>query len=213
MACLQWFNKLSFFWQKFFHILIVAIIFTSIYSLAGNYYLGTPNKLPVTWIDSNCPFLLWTFWIYISDYFFLVIAGLITPDYRYFFRFQKAFWAIVSFHIAIFLICPTSISRPAITGSDISSKIGQIIQIVDNTTNCFPSLHVSLTFLAAFIVIKISKILWIPSMFWAIAIAISTLTTKQHYFYDVIGGTLISVIFFTIFFRDLDKKINSDKAK
>lgn len=185
----------------------LAIIFVSLYSFVGQFHIGVPRKLPLTVIDTKTPLINETFWIYISDYIFLILAGLLMPDHPHFYRLRKAFLALIFFHFAFFVICPTEYHRPYISGEDISSKLGQFIHMIDAKTNCFPSLHVSSTFLAAFAVINRHKFLTLPALLWATAIAGSTLTTKQHYFYDVIGGLIISLVIFAYYYRKpiLDK--------
>lgn len=194
------FHNLPFFWQKFFYMLYIATVFTFLYTVVGRLHHGDPLKLPLTIIDRQAPFLEWTFWIYVSDYLYLAITGFMMPDYAHLYRFRKAFLAVVAFHLAFFYICPTDIMRPNVDGQEVSHQLGRLVHLIDNKTNCFPSLHVSLTFLAAFFISKMHKWLAVPACLWAIAIAASTLTTRQHYFYDVIGGLIVAIFAFAIFF-------------
>ncbi len=206
MNLLSRFSRLSFVWQKFFFMLAIAIFFVASYSLLGQFYLGEAQPLPYTFVDKSLPFLAWTFWIYISDYAFLVLAGFLMPDYEHLFRFGKAFFITIFFHFGIFFVCPTYTCRVEITGQDISSLLGRIVYSLDEITNCFPSLHVSLTFLAAFVVIKSYRFLLVPFLVWAVAIAISTITTRQHYFYDVISGTIVSIVVFILCYSKFSLK-------
>jgi len=73
--------------------------------------------------------------------------------------------------------------------------------IVDEPNNCFPSLHVSISFLASFVMWRKSRIEGVFFLIWSAAISISTLTTKQHYVADIIGGTLIAIFFYQLMFR------------
>lgn len=176
----------------------IAIFFVVTYSLLGKFYWGKAQPLPYTCVDMALPFMEWTFWIYISDYLFLALAGFLMPDYKHLFRFCKAFFITVFFHFGIFFVCPTYTCRAEILGNDISSHLGRIVYSLDEITNCFPSLHVSLTFLAAFVVVKSYRSLFVPSFLWSIAIAISTMTTRQHYFYDVLSGAIVAIVVFTL---------------
>jgi membrane-associated phospholipid phosphatase len=63
---------------------------------------------------------------------------------------------------------------------------------VDLPRNCLPSGHVTAAFLTAFSVRQCRPRLGAALVFWAAVISISTLTTKQHYFWDVITGVLLS---------------------
>src|SRR6185436_14225959 len=78
--------------------------------------------------------------------------------------------------IALYL---TTIARPAVDSAAFDG-----LWLFDVPENCFPSLHVSLAIIAA---AYWPRARWI-GIAWAIAIAVSTMTTKQHYFVDVAGG-------------------------
>jgi membrane-associated phospholipid phosphatase len=67
-----------------------------------------------------------------------------------------------------------------------------LVWFFDTAKDCFPSQHVAVAFLTAFHVQRLSRSWGPPFFLLAIAIAISTLTTKQHYLWDVIAGTLMA---------------------
>ncbi len=200
---LQKYSNLNFFWQKMIYILYGGLVFVFLYMLVGKFYLGTPRFLPLTWVDNNTPFLLWTFWIYVSDYLFLMVAAILCPTPKSFSKFRQAFWTVVFLHIAIFFFFPTEIQRPEIIDTSISGYIGRFIHTADGTVNCFPSLHVSLTLLSALVISQYQRRFTIPAFIWGLAIVASTLTTKQHYWYDVIGGTVVAFTIFILANRDI----------
>lgn len=57
----------------------------------------------------------------------------------------------------------------------------------------FPSFHVIWALIGAY-AFKDKKYLYIPALFWAILIMVSTLTTGWHYLADVLAGTLLMVL-------------------
>ncbi|HEY6402922.1 MAG TPA: phosphatase PAP2 family protein, partial [Blastocatellia bacterium] len=59
---------------------------------------------------------------------------------------------------------------------------------IDSAANCFPSLHVALAWLSALGLRDERRRAGALAMVWAALISISTLTTKQHYFADLVGG-------------------------
>jgi membrane-associated phospholipid phosphatase len=78
------------------------------------------------------------------------------------------------------------------------SNFGQILfsflYLMDSDSNCCPSLHVSLSSLACYgLYNSVSRFRSI-FVIWPILIWISTLTTKQHYLIDVLGGILVGAI-------------------
>lgn len=199
------FFGLSFLKQKFLLIIVATAIFLPSYTAAGYYYFGTPSMLPLTVVDHFFSFAPWTFAIYVSYFFYLILAGLIMPDYPNIFRFFKIFGLMAVFHMMIFILFPTKAPRPDLALFQhidiVSLFLARFIHMADAVTNCFPSLHVSNAFLCAFVVGRFHKS-WKPFLWiWAIAIAISTMTTKQHYFLDVVASSIISTIFYLSFYR------------
>lgn len=75
----------------------------------------------------------------------------------------------------------------------------QAVRNTDQPINCAPSLHVSLAYQIALGFLKDQK-RYFPLVFsWATLLALSTLTTKQHYFLDVILGGALAVATHWIF--------------
>ncbi|MBI4042683.1 MAG: phosphatase PAP2 family protein, partial [Deltaproteobacteria bacterium] len=67
-------------------------------------------------------------------------------------------------------------------------------------TNCCPSLHVATVYICCLPYLYEQKGKFICLFLWASAIAISTLTTKQHYFIDIVAGLGMAVLMHFIFF-------------
>ena len=84
---------------------------------------------------------------------------------------------------AIFVVWPTTIPRPPVRSAAFDA-----LWLFDVPANCFPSLHVALASIAACFW---PRRRWI-AVIWAVAIALSTLTTKQHYAVDVAGGVVVA---------------------
>ena len=83
------------------------------------------------------------------------------------------------------MVWPTTIPRPAAR-----NPAFEALWLFDVPTNCFPSLHVALATIAAFFWPRQRRMATI----WAAGIALSTLTTKQHYAIDVVGGLIVSAV-------------------
>ncbi len=172
------------------------IAFALLYTLTGNLHFKAPVVLSPSPIDNFVPFIGWTVWIYHSQFFLLAlnIALLKEPNKvsRLFYSLNLA--SLLSF--VIFLIYPTTIPRQLPGDSGLTSQALALLYALDAPTNCFPSLHISLAWLSAIEVAQAYKKLGIVISLWTILISLSTLTTKQHYFVDVIGGLLVGVICF-----------------
>ena len=73
-----------------------------------------------------------------------------------------------------------------------------LINVADTPMNCFPSMHVALTGVAAWSVRNRGPKVVSLFCLWSLAIFASTMTTKQHYFFDIVGGlgVIVTVVVF-----------------
>jgi membrane-associated phospholipid phosphatase len=180
--------------KKWFWAASGYIGFCLFYTLAGNLHWRPPATIFPAAIDGWLPFMDWTIWIYHSQFVLLLccIAAIKEPENLSATLYAMALASLLSF--AIFLLYPTTIPRTAQTGDGLTAKAFQILYAIDSAANCFPSLHVSLAWLAATAVRRENNLLGAPVMLWAFLISLSTLTTKQHYFVDVLGGLGVAAL-------------------
>ena len=144
-------------------------------------------------IDRLIPFIPWTIWIYISQIpLILSTAWLIkTPQLITKTYYRLAVASLISF--LIFILIPTRIPREMHIEGYLNRLLFSLLYASDADSNCFPSLHVSLAILA-FNGIRQSIQRNVAFYWgWSTLILISTLTTKQHYCIDVVGGIAIVV--------------------
>jgi membrane-associated phospholipid phosphatase len=170
------------------------VAFCLFYTLTGNLHWRTPVMLAPSDIDAKIPFAAWTIWLYHSQFFFLALNIhwiKKVENLRHVF-YSMALASLLSF--LIFTVYPTTLPRSFATDSGLTAKAFAFLYALDSAANCFPSLHVSLAWLAAIGVLRESKTIGALMMLWALAITLSTLTTKQHYFVDVIGGLLLAIL-------------------
>ena len=156
-------------------ILAAYLVFCLFYLGAAAIDLRPPQLLQPSLIDRAIPFLPWTIAVYLSQFAFLFLTLRWQRDARVYVPMAVA--TLIS--CAIFVLYPTTIARPAVDSAAFDG-----LWLFDVPENCFPSLHVSLAIIAA---AYWPRARWI-GIAWAIAIAVSTMTTKQHYFVDVAGG-------------------------
>ena len=76
--------------------------------------------------------------------------------------------------------------------ADISAMFLASVQRIDPPGNVFPSLHVAHTTMLALLLLEDRRRLGLVTLVMATALAISTLTTKQHFIADVISGYLLA---------------------
>ena len=94
----------------------------------------------------------------------------------------------------VFFFYPTTLPRPLVDAEGLTAQAFQFLYSVDTASNCFPSLHVALACLAALGIAEERARLATFAIFWAGLISLSTMTTKQHYFADVVAGVCVAAI-------------------
>jgi membrane-associated phospholipid phosphatase len=95
-----------------------------------------------------------------------------------------------------FAAWPLNMRRPEFTGNSFGESIMRAVFAIDHSANCFPSFHTFFALLGALVIKNRSKSFFQSALafFLASAVMISTITTGQHYFIDLIGGTGLALI-------------------
>lgn len=148
-------------------------------------------------MEDKIPFLPWTILVYWGCYLFWITNYVIAARqekekaYRYFCADFVAKLVCMFF----FLVLPTTNVRPVVQGTGIFERLMRLLYEVDAADNLFPSIH-CLTSWFCFVAVRRNERIpvcyrWI-SLGIAVAICISTLTTKQHVIIDVIGGVALA---------------------
>lgn len=186
---------------------IAFFIGAALYLFTNHYPFSEPRLLPFTALDQAIPFLPWTVWIYTSEYSFFIVIYLIC---RSTVNLNKYFYALVGLQIVssiIFMIWPTTYPRhlyplPADLDS-LTAFVFTTLRNGDYPNNCAPSLHVSSVILSSLLFLNEQREKLPFFLSWGILITLSTLTTKQHYIFDVVTGLLMAGIFHVIFYRKI----------
>jgi membrane-associated phospholipid phosphatase len=169
------------------------------YGLAKLELFAVARELPLTAIDRAIPLVPWTIWIYGSGTLMCLIAWLNVPDGRTARRlyFTLAMSALICW--VVFLTFPTTYPRhlwPLPPGDTATLREFADLRATDSPSNCFPSQHVALAWSLALCWADWTRRRWvrIGIVGWAIAVSITTLTTKQHYLVDVPAGFLAGAV-------------------
>jgi len=175
---------------------LFAPAFWLFYFLPNAYPLRDPAFLSLLGIDKQTPFVAWTFWIYTSDYLMGTIVVFLLKRRDHLDSYLHTCLGVVFLCGAVFFVFPTIYPRPEYP--EINNLLlyfpMYFVGKVDQPTNCFPSMHVALTCVFAWGARHLGKRAHIFFWIWAVAIFISTLTTKQHYFVDILGGLVVAAI-------------------
>lgn len=153
-----------------------------------------PFYLPLLEIDYAVPFLPWTFIVYLSDYLLIATVIAMISEKARFKSFSRACFFTLIMCGTFFLFFPTRYPRPeypAVENAIVAFFMG-LVGNYDTPNNCFPSMHVAITGSAAWCLRHRGPKIFIPYSLWAIAIFATTMTTKQHYFVDILGGVAVT---------------------
>jgi len=145
-------------------------------------------------IDRAVPFLPWTTGIYFGCYllwianYFLCAADKNTTRRDRFFS-ADALSKLMCF--VLFVLVPTTNIRPEVVGDTFWDALTRHLYHIDSPVNLFPSIHCLVSWLC-WVGVRDRKDVpavhrWF-SLAVAIAVCISTLTTKQHVIVDVLAG-------------------------
>lgn len=167
---------------------VVYLVIVTLYLITNHHALDSARTLPLTFIDIFVPFLPWTGWIYSTVYLMPFVMVQQTTDREHFRIFVGSFIVAAIIVISTFIFYPTVYPRPLIGEIGVSSLALYLIQIVDSPANCFPSGHVTFGFLSAFCWGYTQPKYRNAALIWALIVSVSTLTTKQHYVWDIIVG-------------------------
>lgn len=150
-----------------------------------------------TSMDERIPFLPLTVSIYFGCYLFWVINYCFCAfqDKTARNRFFCADFFAKGICFILFLLIPTTNIRPEITDTSIWGFLMKFLYKIDSADNLFPSIHCLVSWLCWIGVRKnksIPAIYRYFSLVAALAVCISTLTTRQHVIVDVISGVLLA---------------------
>lgn len=169
-------------------------VFCTLYVFTGRIHLRTASLPPIWDVDRFIPFIGWTVWVYHTQFIFLLLSvgALKTRS-----SISRTLWSMAlasALSFCIFLFYPTTLPRPLIETEGLTAQAFQFLYSIDSASNCFPSLHVALACLAALGIMEERRRWGLLAIVWAGLICLSTMTTKQHYFADVIGGVCVAVV-------------------
>ena len=154
-------------------------------------------------LDKQIPLIPWTIVIYFGCYIFWIINYILiyrrSREYAY--RFFVADFLSRIVCLVFFLCYPTTLVRPAVEGEGIFYDAIRFLYKIDAPTNLFPSIHCLVSwfcFIGIISDIKIPKWYKVMSFLIALAVFVSTLTTRQHVIVDVVGGVVLAQICYLI---------------
>lgn len=179
-------------------LLLTAIMLGSLsFYLAVLWWRG-PHAHIVTrtrW-DEFIPFYPAWVWVYLVPYLIgPIIAALLTR--ATFAWYVRRGIPLVLLSVAIFAIVPTKTLRPTeeVAGDGPTARLYRNMITIDGpAANAAPSLHVSLTCLLAWALVRDFPRWWLVTLLSVGLVWLSTLLTYQHHLIDVATGALLGIL-------------------
>ena len=150
-------------------------------------------------LDEKIPFVAWWSWVYSFLYYPAILyLNWLMADSRQFVMTAFSFLVLLFVQMLFFWLLPVSTPphwRSVNTGKTASEKFLLFVQKFDQSSNCFPSMHVSVAMLTAMYAY--------PSMgaaafVFPVLIALSCMFTKQHYLMDLPAGAFLGWLVFKL---------------
>lgn len=189
--------------NKRVYVPVLTVIFSLFYTVCGAISNQFAVILPMFEFEKTIPLLPWTIWIYIVIYPIYLFSAIYTfKSEAQMNRNLYGFVLLGLISCVTFIVFPVTYPRsfyPLPPDNDVTTILFRAIRNLDKPSNCLPSLHVGLCYLFAFGFYNENRIKFQISMFLSTLIAISTLTTKQHYIYDIVAGFILSFFIFIFF--------------
>lgn len=185
-----------------------------LYQFTNRIHYRPPSELPFDRLDKVMPFWTWTVWVYFTEYIIFICAYFGLRRNENVTRYFYAYMAILIFSVTIFVIFPVTFPREnfPVLGSGFSDQALIFLRTyMDSPANCLPSLHVSSCYISSLCFWNESRKKSMAYFAWSTLVAISTMTTKQHYFLDVWTAILVTFFFYWLFF-DYARLAGSESA-
>jgi membrane-associated phospholipid phosphatase len=169
-----------------------------IYSLINEWAFHSPRTRYFRGPRGDFPGVIqpWTAVVY-------VFGGYAAPHLPFFYNWAwpRLRFVLLSYGLssllmfAVFLVVPVGMHRPPYAGESFGERLMLAVFAADRETNCFPSGHAMFAILSAILVAHGGAPRWARVGAWtlAVAICITTVTTGQHYYQDVVAGALTAV--------------------
>lgn len=158
---------------------------------------GLAHHNMATAADAAIPFVPAFIFIYILAYFQWV-AGyiLIARESRELcFRFISGEMISKLMCLGFFVLFPTTMTRPDVTGSGLAASLTRFIYSTDSPDNLFPSIHCLESWLCFRGAVKLRRVGgWYKyaSFVFTLLVFASTILVKQHCLVDVLGGVAVA---------------------
>lgn len=186
--------------QQIFAFILCAITFMVIYNFAAWYTSKTEKVTSFVFdFEKQVPFLSWSIIPYMTSGIFFCSVFFMCQNKEQLKVLTKRMLFVTIAAGICFVVFPLKFSllKPE-TGGSILNYSFLFLKIFDSPFNQSPSLHIAYAFIFWTIFRNLGKLRTFL-MLWLILLGISTLTTYQHHFIDILSGTVLAHISFVVF--------------
>ncbi len=175
----------------------MTVFFVAYFHLL-NHPVRPVTVMPITAFDRWIPFLPASLPAYLSLWVYVSLPPSLIVERRELERYGLVIGLVCLSGLACFLLWPTAVPRSPLDWQGFPGSA--ILQGIDKAGNACPSLHVAT---AAFSAVWMHRILAQMgvgplgrslNVVWAVAIVLSTITTRQHVFLDLLAGTGLGLV-------------------
>ena len=171
---------------------VCYVLFTATYVPINVFSVGRDAYTLFLPGEERLPFLPIFEYLYVLTYFIAVLLIVTIRDYATFRRLAHATGLSLLTAYATYLLFPVYFERPHLEVSSLDTWLLSL-EYMDKPYNHFPSLHVTLSWLAVF-ASQVSRRSRVGLSALAAGISVSTLFVKQHYIVDVLYGCALAWI-------------------
>lgn len=162
------------------------VLFAATYLATNEFSVGRPAHTLFLPGEERLPFLPIFEYLYVLSYFLPALVIVTVHDHATFQRLARAYGLTLLVAYTTYLLFPVYIERPDLEVSSFHTWLLSI-EYLDERYNCFPSLHVSTSWLAVH-ASQVSRRSRVGLGVLAAGISVSTVFVRQHYIADVLYG-------------------------
>lgn len=186
-------------WLKAFGTPVFMGLFFWAYFFILRHPIGVPYVMPEIGLDRWIPFTAASYPVYISLWAYVSLPPALMGNLRALLHYGRWMASLCVTCLAVFWLFPTQTPEFNIDWSLYPSL--STIKDMDATGNAFPSLHVASAVFSALWLDRLLRELQAPiglrwiNLAFCVAIAWSTVATRQHVALDVLAGACVGLLF------------------
>jgi membrane-associated phospholipid phosphatase len=194
--------------------LTVGLVTFFIAGYFGVGYVADPTRgwELATPLDDQIPFVARSVWVYLWAFPAALLPLFVVRCPRLLRRTALAYATVIAVSLVCFAAFPVTVARFRVDSAmlDISRPSDWAVSVVYALAppcNCFPSLHLSITALAAFSTWKASRPLGAAAFLGVGLVGVSVCTVKQHFLPDPLGGLALAALVDALILRPYDPRL------